>query len=42
MLSRITHGFGVLVSKNLRELRAHDESETPSVIPIATNATDEE
>ena len=41
-LSWITYGFGVLVSKNLRELRAHDESETPSVIPIATNATDEE
>ena len=42
VLSRITHGFGVLVSKNLRELRAHDEGEALSVIPIATNATDEE
>ena len=42
MLSRITHGFGVLVSKNLRKLRAHDEGETPPVTPIATNATDEE
>ena len=42
VLSRITHGFGVLVSKNLRKLRAHDEGETPPVTPIATNATDEE
>ena len=42
VLSRIAHGFGVLVSKNLRELRAHDEGEAPSVIPIATDATDEE
>ena len=41
-LSWITYGFGVLVPKNLRELRTHDEGETPSVIPIATNATDEE
>ena len=41
-LSRITHGFGVLVSKNLRELRAHNEGETPSVIPLVTDATDEE
>ena len=41
-LSRITHGFGVLVSKNIRELRAHDEGESPSVIPLVTDATDEE
>ena len=32
----------MLVSKNLRKLRAHDEGESPSVILIATSATDEE